>query len=83
MDANSGKVRLAKPILLLMGVAHWVASFLFLFGGYLEALRLNGAAAWETSFRGQLIDGHVSSYAARRVGKWTHRTTIAHSSPIL
>ncbi|CAJ1327100.1 unnamed protein product [Effrenium voratum] len=59
---DTSEVRLTKPVLLLMGVAHWVASFLFCFGGYLEHLQTQGAAASETTFRGEVVDGKLSSY---------------------
>lgn len=64
---DTSEVRLAKPILLLMGIAHWVASCLFSFGGYLEYMQTNGVEASETSFRGQTVDGRVSSYVVAYV----------------
>ena len=35
---DTSEVRLAKPILLLMGIAHWVASCLFSFGAWIVAI---------------------------------------------
>lgn len=64
---DTSEVRLAKPILLLMGVAHWVASCLFAVGGYLEYMQANGIEASETTFRGQVIDGRISSYVVAYV----------------
>eukprot|EP00435_Cladocopium_sp_Y103_P031367 s2029_g7.t3 len=64
---EASEVRLAKPILLLMGIAHWVASCLFSFGGYLEYMQTNGVEASETSFRGQTVDGRISSYVVAYV----------------
>eukprot|EP00438_Fugacium_kawagutii_P007541 Skav228224 [mRNA] locus=scaffold43:318666:323307:- [translate_table: standard] len=64
---DTSEVRLAKPILLLMGIAHWVASCLFSWGGYLEYMQTNGVEASETSFRGQTIDGRISSYVVAYV----------------
>ena len=64
---DTSEVRLAKPILLLMGIAHWVASCLFSMGGYLEYMQANGADASATTFRGQVIDGRISSYVVAYV----------------
>ena len=64
---DTSEVRLAKPILLLMGIAHWVASCLFAVGGYLEYMQANGIEASETTFRGQVIDGRISSYVVAYV----------------
>ena len=64
---DTSEVRLAKPILLLMGIAHWVASGLFAFGGYLEYMQQHGAEASETTFRGVVIDGRISSYVVAYV----------------
>lgn len=64
---DTSEVRLAKPILLLMGIAHWVASCLFSLGGYLEYMQTYGVEASEMSFRGQTVDGRVSSYVVAYV----------------
>ncbi|CAE7443770.1 Hcn4 [Symbiodinium natans] len=64
---DSSEVRLTKPIILLIGVSHWVACLLFCFGGFLEHLQQFGPEASETTFRGEVIDGKVSSYVVAYV----------------
>eukprot|EP00439_Symbiodinium_sp_Y106_P074151 s1762_g14.t1 len=64
---DSSEVRLTKPILLLIGVSHWVACLLFCFGGFLENLQQFGPEASETTFRGEVIDGKISSYVVAYV----------------
>ncbi|CAE7660868.1 Hcn4 [Symbiodinium pilosum] len=64
---DSSEVRLTKPIILLIGVSHWVACLLFCFGGFLENLQQFGPEASETTFRGEVIDGKVSSYVVAYV----------------
>eukprot|EP00930_Biecheleria_cincta_P063671 TRINITY_DN49201_c0_g1_i1.p1 TRINITY_DN49201_c0_g1~~TRINITY_DN49201_c0_g1_i1.p1 ORF type:complete len:733 (-),score=83.07 TRINITY_DN49201_c0_g1_i1:13-2211(-) len=59
-------VRLTQPILLIMGLGHWVACVLFCYGGFLEELEQlqsdGGLETRETVFMNIVFDGHMSSY---------------------
>eukprot|EP00931_Biecheleriopsis_adriatica_P036464 TRINITY_DN21004_c0_g1_i1.p1 TRINITY_DN21004_c0_g1~~TRINITY_DN21004_c0_g1_i1.p1 ORF type:complete len:538 (-),score=65.79 TRINITY_DN21004_c0_g1_i1:38-1606(-) len=60
-------IRLMRPIILLIGLAHWVGCLLFAFGGLLDVLDqdVQGIACVETYVRGYTqgeIDGRLSCY---------------------